>query len=232
MLDVIDHIVDPGTVLEIQAEYARNIVCAFARIDGRSVGIVANQPTHLAGVLDINASEKAARFIRCCDAFNVPVVTLVDVPGFLPGTDEEHRGIIHRGAKLAYAYCEATVPMVTMVVRKAYGGGYGVMGSKHLGIDVNLAWPTAEIAVMGSQAAINLLYRRELAAADNPDELRAKLVAEYQETLATPYLAAQHGFLDAVIPPAESRRQIANALRMLRSKRSNPPSRKHGNIPL
>jgi propionyl-CoA carboxylase beta chain len=229
---VIKHLVDHESFLEIQPRYARNIICGFARIGGRSVGIVANQPMHKAGVIDGRAAEKAARFIRCCDAFNVPLVTLVDVPGFMPGTREEHAGMIRRGAKLAYAYAEATVPRVTLVLRKAYGGGYGVMGSKHLGTDINLAWPTAEIAVLGAPAAVDIVHRRELADVSDPDELRAKLIADYRSTFASPYLAAERGYVDAVIRPAESRRHIATALSLLARKHRVSGRPKHGNIPL
>ena len=212
--------------------FAQNIVVGFGRVDGRSVGVVANQPMHFAGTLDIDASEKAARFVRTCDAFNVPVLTFVDVPGFLPGTGQEWGGIIRRGAKLIYAYAEATVPKVTVITRKAYGGAYDVMGSKHLGGDVNLAWPSAQIAVMGAQGAVNILYRRELAAAEDPDTLRAKLVTEYEDALANPYSAADRGYVDAVIRPAETRSQVIRALRALRNKRQTLPPKKHGNIPL
>ena len=205
---------------------------SFGRVEGRSVGIVANQPMHFAGTLDIDASEKAARFVRTCDAFNIPVLTFVDVPGFLPGTDQEWNGIIRRGAKLLYAYAEATVPLVTVITRKAYGGAYDVMGSKHLGADINLAWPTAQIAVMGAQGAVNILYRRELASAEDPDTRRAELVTEYEDTLANPYIAADRGYVDAVIKPSETRSQIVKALRALREKRKTLPPKKHGNIPL
>jgi propionyl-CoA carboxylase beta chain len=201
-------------------------------VEGRSVGVVANQPLSFAGTLDIAASEKAARFVRTCDAFNIPVLTFVDVPGFLPGTDQEWNGIIRRGAKLLYAYAEATVPLVTVITRKAYGGAYDVMGSKHLGADVNLAWPTAQIAVMGAQGAVNILYRRELAAADDPDAARAGYITEYEDTLANPYLAAERGYVDAVIRPSDTRAQVVRALRALRNKRASLPPKKHGNIPL
>ena len=229
---VIKAIFDEGEFLEIQETFAPNIVIGFGRIEGHAVGVIANQPLQLAGTLDIDASEKAARFVRTCDAFNIPILTLVDVPGFLPGTDQEWNGIIRRGAKLLYAYGEATVPMVTLITRKAYGGAYDVMGSKHLGADVNLAWPTAQIAVMGAQGAVNLLYRRELAAASDPEELRKRLMAEYDDTLANPYLAAERGFVDAVIEPAQTRLSITRAFRALRNKRVELPPRKHGNIPL
>ncbi|MEU7980859.1 acyl-CoA carboxylase subunit beta [Micromonospora sp. NPDC049081] len=229
---VIENLVDPGSFLEIQPRYARNMLCGLARIGGLSIGIVANQPTHKAGVIDGRAAEKAARFIRCCDAFNVPIVTLVDVPGFMPGTTEEHAGMIRRGAKLAYAFAEATVPRITLVLRKAYGGGYGVMGSKHLGADMNFAWPTAEIAVMGAHAAVDILHRAELATATEPEQARAKLMEDYQAKYGSPYLAAERGFIDAVIPPAESRRQIAAALRLLSRRPLAERTTKHGNIPL
>jgi propionyl-CoA carboxylase beta chain len=232
MHNVIEHVLDAGEFTEIHAGFAQNIIVGFGRVDGRSVGVVANQPMHFAGTLDIDASEKAARFVRTCDAFNVPVLTFVDVPGFLPGTGQEWGGIIRRGAKLIYAYAEATVPKVTVITRKAYGGAYDVMGSKHLGGDVNLAWPSAQIAVMGAQGAVNILYRRELAAAKDPDTLRAKLVTEYEDALANPYSAAERGYVDAVIRPAETRSQVVRALRALRNKRQTLPPKKHGNIPL
>jgi propionyl-CoA carboxylase beta chain len=232
MHSIIEHVVDDGEFLEVHALFAQNIICGYARVDGRSVGVVANQPMSFAGTLDIDASEKAARFVRTCDAFNVPVLTFVDVPGFLPGTDQEWNGIIRRGAKLLYAYAEATVPKVTVITRKAYGGAYDVMGSKHLGGDVNLAWPTAQIAVMGAQGAVNILYRRELAGAEDPDALRAELITEYEDTLANPYIAAERGYVDAVIRPAETRSQVIRALRALRTKRQTLPPKKHGNIPL
>jgi propionyl-CoA carboxylase beta chain len=235
MHEVITRILDDGEFLEIHSLFAKNIVVGFGRVEGTSVGVVANQPMHFAGCLDINASEKAARFVRTCDAFSIPVLTFVDVPGFLPGTDQEWGGIIRRGAKLIYAYAEATVPKITVITRKAYGGAYDVMGSKHLGGDVNLAWPTAQIAVMGAQGAVNILYRRELAAAASPDEqaaLRASRVAAYEDTLANPYVAAERGYVDAVIRPAETRSQVIRSLRTLRSKRQTLPPRKHGNIPL
>jgi propionyl-CoA carboxylase beta chain len=229
---VIEHVLDDGEFLEVQALFAPNILVGFGRVEGRPVGVVANQPTHFAGTLDIDASEKAARFVRTCDAFNVPVLTFVDVPGFLPGTQQEWDGIIRRGAKLIYAYAEATVPKVTVICRKAYGGAYDVMGSKHLGADVNLAWPTAQIAVVGASGAVNNLYRKELAAADRPDERRAELMTEYEDTLANPYIAADRGYVDAVIQPAQTRPAVARALRLLRSKRQTLPPKKHGNIPL
>ena len=232
MRRVIEHVLDDGEFLEVHALCAPNIVVGYGRVDGRSVGVVANQPMHFAGCLDINASEKAARFIRTCDAFNIPILTFVDVPGFLPGTDQEWNGIIRHGAKLLYAYAEATVPLVTVITRKAYGGAYDVMGSKHLGADVNLAWPTAQIAVMGAQGAVNILYRRELAGAADPDAERARLVTAYEDTLANPYIAAERGYVDAVIRPSETRGQIVRALRMLHNKRASLPAKKHGNIPL
>jgi propionyl-CoA carboxylase beta chain len=232
MHDVVTRVLDGGEFTEIHAGFARNVIVGFGRVDGSSVGVVANQPMHFAGTLDINASEKAARFVRTCDAFNIPVLTFVDVPGFLPGTDQEWGGIIRHGAKLIYAYAEATVPKVTVITRKAYGGAYDVMGSKHLGGDVNLAWPSAQIAVMGAQGAVNILYRRELAAAEDPEALRAKLVTEYEDALANPYIAAERGYVDAVIRPAETRSQVVRALRGLRNKRQTLPPKKHGNIPL
>jgi len=232
MHEVISRVLDDGDFLEVQALFAPNVVVGFGRIDGRSVGIVANQPLHFAGCLDIDASEKAARFVRTCDAFNVPVITFVDVPGFLPGTDQEWNGIIRRGAKLIYAYAEATVPLVTVITRKAYGGAYDVMGSKHLGADFNLAWPTAQIAVMGAQGAVNILYRKEIAKSDRPEEFRAELITEYDDELANPYLAADRGYLDAVISPHETRVEITRVLRLLRTKRQTLPPKKHGNIPL
>jgi propionyl-CoA carboxylase beta chain len=235
MRGVITRILDDGEFLEVHSGFAQNIVVGFGRVEGSSVGVVANQPMHFAGCLDINASEKAARFVRTCDAFGIPVLTFVDVPGFLPGTDQEWGGIIRRGAKLIYAYAEATVPKITVITRKAYGGAYDVMGSKHLGGDVNLAWPTAQIAVMGAQGAVNILYRRELAAAGGPEEqaaLRAARVTEYEDTLANPYVAADRGYVDAVIRPAETRSQVVRALRTLRTKRQTLPPKKHGNIPL
>ncbi|MHB1739790.1 MAG: acyl-CoA carboxylase subunit beta [Actinomycetes bacterium] len=232
MHTVIGHVVDDAEFLEVHALFAPNMICGFGRVEGRSVAVVANQPMSLAGTLDIDASEKAARFVRFADAFSIPVLTLVDVPGFLPGTGQEWGGIIRRGAKLLYAYAEATVPKVTVITRKAYGGAYDVMGSKHLGADVNLAWPTAQIAVMGAAGAVNILYRRELAAAADPERERARLVAEYEDTLANPYVAAERGFIDSVIPPSQTRVAIVRALRALRTKRVALPAKKHGNIPL
>ncbi|MFL6178377.1 MAG: acyl-CoA carboxylase subunit beta [Actinomycetes bacterium] len=235
MHTVIEAIVDDGDFLEVQPLFAPNIIIGFGRVDGRSVGVVANQPMQFAGTLDIDASEKAARFVRTCDAFNVPVLTLVDVPGFLPGTDQEWDGIIRRGAKLIYAYAEATVPLVTIITRKAYGGAYDVMGSKHLGADVNLAWPSAQIAVMGAQGAVNILHRKEIAEATergNLEETRAALIESYEDALLNPYLAAERGYIDAVIEPSATRLQVMRALRMLRTKRASRPPKKHGNIPL
>ena len=229
---LIHALLDEGEFLEVQALYAPNIVVGFGRIEGESVGIIANQPQQFAGTLDINSSEKAARFLRFCDAFNIPIITLVDVPGFLPGTEQEWDGIIRRGAKLLYAYAEATVPLVTLVTRKAYGGAYIVMGSKQIGGDVVFAWPTAEIAVMGGQGAVNILYRNELAESKEPEVLRSKLVKEYTETLANPYNAAERGIVDAVIEPSQSREYITKVLRTLKTKRDELPPKKHGNIPL
>jgi len=225
-------VVDAGEFLEVHAMFAANIVVGFGRVEGHSVGVVANQPLQLAGTLDIDASEKAARFVRTCDAFNIPVLTFVDVPGFLPGTDQEWNGIIRRGAKLIYAYAEATVPLVTVITRKAYGGAYDVMGSKHLGADLNIAWPTAQIAVMGAQGAVNILYRNDIKGATDPEARRAELITEYEDTLANPYVAAERGYIDAVIAPHETRLEVVRALRLLRTKREMLPPKKHGNIPL
>jgi propionyl-CoA carboxylase beta chain len=229
---VIGGIVDGGSFTEVHAHYARNIVCGLARVEGRTIGIVAQQPEVLAGVLDIDASDKAARFVRTCDCFNIPIVTLVDVPGFLPGVDQEHRGIIRHGAKLLYAYCEATVPKVTVITRKAYGGAYDVMSSKHVRGDMNFAWPTAEIAVMGVEGAVNIIFRDRIAAAEDPDAERARLVAEYEERFANPYIAAARGYVDEVILPSETRARVTGALAMLENKRQSVPAKKHGNIPL
>ncbi len=229
---VIEHVLDDGEFLEVHQLYAQNIVVGFGRIEGRPVGVVANQPMHFAGCLDIAASEKAARFVRTCDAFNVPILTFVDVPGFLPGTGQEWEGIIRRGAKLLFAYAEATVPKVTVITRKAYGGAYDVMGSKHLGADLNFAWPTAQIAVMGAQGAVNILYRQELKRATDAVAERARLITEYEDTLANPYIAAERGYVDAVIKPSATRVQLIRALRALRTKRETLPPKKHGNIPL
>ena len=236
MHSVIDHVVDNADFLEVQPLYAPNILIGFGRVEGRSVGIVANQPSKMAGTLNIEAGEKAARFVRFCDAFSVPIVTLVDVPGYLPGTDQEWTGVIRRGAKLLYAYAEATVPLVTIITRKAYGGAYIVMGSKQLGADINYAWPTAEIAVMGGQGAVNILYRGEIKAAEAAGEdvaaVRTKLANEYTYNVASPFLAAERGELDGVIEPAATRIAVIKALRALRSKRATLPPKKHGNIPL
>jgi len=232
MHTVIEHVLDDGEFLEVQPLFAPNLLIGFGRVEGRPVGVVANQPTQFAGTLDIDASEKAARFVRTCDAFNIPVLTFVDVPGFLPGTSQEWEGIIRRGAKLIYAYAEATVPKVTVITRKAYGGAYDVMGSKHLGADVNLAWPTAQIAVVGAQGAVGILYRKELATAEDPEARRAELIADYEDTLANPYIAADRGYVDAVIPPSHTRVQVTKALRVLANKRQTLPPKKHGNIPL
>ncbi|MEN9660521.1 MAG: hypothetical protein RLZZ443_450 [Actinomycetota bacterium] len=236
MRTIIENIVDDHEFLEVQPLFASNILIGFARIDGRSVGIVANQPQQMAGTLNIDAGEKAARFVRFCDAFSIPIFTLVDVPGYLPGTDQEWAGVIRRGAKLLYAYAEATVPLVTVITRKAYGGAYIVMGSKQLGADINLAWPTAEIAVMGGQGAINILYRNEIKAAEEAGQdvaaVRARLAAEYTYNVASPFLAAERGELDGIIEPAATRIQVIKALRALRTKRSSLPPKKHGNIPL
>jgi acetyl-CoA carboxylase carboxyltransferase component len=232
MKDVISHVVDDGDFMEVHEGFAKNIVVGFARFDGRPVGIVGNQPAALAGVLDIDSSVKGARFVRFCDAFNVPIVTFTDVPGFLPGTGQEYGGIIKHGAKLLYAYCEATVPKITVITRKAYGGAYVVMSSKHIRGDVNIAWPTSEIAVMGAEGAANVLYRRELKAADDPAGLRKELTDEFLETFGNPYVAAAAGFIDAVIKPRDTRPVIIDSLRMLANKRDSNPPKKHGNIPL
>jgi propionyl-CoA carboxylase beta chain len=232
MKKVIAAVVDDGDFLEIQPLYAENIVCGFARLGGWSVGIVGNQPKALAGVLDIGSSEKAARFVRTCDAFNIPLVTFVDVPGFLPGTEQEWGGIIRHGAKLLYAYCEATVPKLTVITRKAYGGAYDVMSSKHVRADFNFAWPTAEVAVMGPDGAVNIIFRNELAEAADPEARRAELIAEYRERFANPYTAAERGYVDDVIEPRRTRPVLIEALRTSITKRERRPPRKHGNIPL
>jgi propionyl-CoA carboxylase beta chain len=232
MKELIKLVVDDGVFLEDHAMWARNIVCGFARFGGRSVGIVANQPAHLAGCLDIDSSKKAGRFVRFCDAFNLPIVTFVDVPGFLPGVDQEHGGIITHGSKLLYAYCEATVPKVTVVTRKAYGGAYVVMSSKHIRADVNFAFPTAEFAVMGPDGAVNIVFRNELKDAADPVARKDELVAEYRETFANPWKAAELGYIDEVILPEETRPKIINALDMLATKRDHNPPKKHGNVPL
>jgi acetyl-CoA/propionyl-CoA carboxylase carboxyl transferase subunit len=231
---IVDRVLDVDSFLEVHAEWAQNVLVGFARLEGHPVGVVANNPAHLAGTLDINASTKAARFVRFCDAFNLPLVTFVDVPGFLPGTGQEHGGIIRHGAKLLYAYAEATVPMLTVILRKAYGGAYDVMCSKHLGGDLNLAWPTAEIAVMGAEGAVNILFRRELEAASDAerDRLREKLTGDYGREFLNPYLAAERGYIDDVIDPATTRDRLVGGLKVLASKRDDRPPRKHGNIPL
>ncbi|MCA9914895.1 MAG: acyl-CoA carboxylase subunit beta, partial [Anaerolineae bacterium] len=232
MKDVIEKIVDDGIFFEVHEEYAANIVVGYARLGGTSVGIVANQPMVLAGVLDIKASEKAARFIRTCDSFNIPIITFVDVPGYLPGRDQEHSGIIRSGAKLLFAYCEATVPKLTVTTRKSYGGAYCVMSSKHLRGDLNLAWPTAEIAVMGPEGAVEIINRRELTAAEDPDTKKKELAEAYRETFANPYIAAARGYVDDVIEPSETRARLINALQVFQNKRDENPPKKHGNIPL
>jgi propionyl-CoA carboxylase beta chain len=232
MHEVITRVIDDGEFLEIQPGWATNVITGFARLGGRSVGIVAQQPAVLAGALDIDASTKAARFVRTCDCFNVPLVTFVDVPGFLPGVGQEHGGIIRHGAKLLFAYCEATVPKLTVITRKAYGGAYDVMSSKHVRGDINLAWPSAEIAVMGAEGAVNILARDEIASADDPDETRARLVGDYEERFANPYIAAARGYVDDVIRPSETRPRLIAALEMLADKRDTNPPKKHGNIPL
>jgi propionyl-CoA carboxylase beta chain len=232
MLDLVHAVVDDGAFLEVHRHFARNIIVGFARLAGRSVGIVANQPAYLAGTLDIDASVKAARFVRFCDAFNIPLVTFEDVPGFLPGTRQEYGGIIRHGAKLLFAFAEATVPKLTVITRKAYGGAYCVMSSKHIRTDVNLAWPTAEIAVMGPEGAVNILYKRELDAASDPEALRTLRVAEFREKFANPYVAASRGFVDQVIHPRQTRGRLIAALAALETKRDRNPAKKHGNIPL
>jgi propionyl-CoA carboxylase beta chain len=230
--DAIHLIIDDGNFFEIHENYAQNIVVGFARLGGHSIGIIANQPAVLAGVLDINSSDKAARFVRFCDSFNIPILTFVDVPGFMPGTGQEHGGIIRHGAKLLFAYCEATVPKLTVVTRKAYGGAYDVMSSKHIRGDVNLAWPTAEIAVMGPEGAVNIIFRKELAQSKDVEKRRAELVSEYRDKFANPYIAASRGFIDDVIEPRETRPRLVNALEMVTNKRDANPAKKHGNIPL
>ena len=230
--DIVFRVVDDEEFMEVQPEHAPNIVVGFARLDGRPVGIVANQPGYLAGVLDINASNKGARFVRFCDCFNLPIITFIDVPGFMPGVDQEHGGIIKHGAKLLYAYAEATVPKISVMTRKAYGGAYIVMGSKHLRGDINLAWPSAEIAVMGPEGAVNIVFRDKLAGASNREETMSALANEYREKFANPYVAASRGFLDDVIEPTETRPRVIKALEMLQNKRDTLPPKKHGNIPL
>lgn len=230
--DVIHVVVDEGYFFEVQEFYAQNIVIGFARLGGYSVGIVANQPAFLAGVLDIDASVKAARFVRFCDCFNIPLITFEDVPGFLPGVNQEHNGIIRHGAKLLYAFAEATVPKITVITRKAYGGAYCVMSSKHIRTDINFAYPTAEIAVMGAEGAVGILYRKEISAADDPESYRSAIVSEFQEKFANPYVAAERGYIDEVIEPAQTRPKLIRALSLLQNKRDTNPPKKHGNIPL
>ena len=232
MKDVIIRVVDDGDFFEVHPYWAQNIVVGFARLNGYPIGIVGNQPNHLAGCLDINSSTKGARFVRFCDAFNIPLLTFEDVPGFLPGTNQEYGGIIRNGAKLLYAFCEATVPKMTVITRKAYGGAYDVMNSKHIRADINFAWPCAEIAVMGPQGAVNIIFRKELANAEDPKKRREELVAEYREKFASPYIAAQRGYVDDVIEPQETRPRLINALESLLNKRESRPAKKHGNIPL
>ncbi len=230
--EVVLRVVDDGNFMEVHENYAPNIVVGFARLVGRPVGIVGNQPSHLAGVLDIDASIKAARFVRFCDCFNIPIITFVDVPGFMPGTDQEYGGIIRHGAKLIYAYAEATVPKISVLLRKAYGGAYIVMGSKHLRADINLAWPSGEIAVMGPEGAVNIIFRDQISKSEDPDQERTSLVEEYRERFANPYIAAERGYLDDVIDPRETRPRIIRALEILQTKRDTLPPKKHGNIPL
>ncbi|MGO9791277.1 MAG: acyl-CoA carboxylase subunit beta [Solirubrobacteraceae bacterium] len=232
MRDVVRHVVDDGEFFEVHEHYARNIVCGFSRMDGLTVGVVGNQPAQLAGVLDIESSEKGARFIRTCDAFNIPILTFCDVPGFLPGTTQEWGGIIRHGAKLLYAYAEATVPKITVITRKSYGGAFDVMGSKNLGADFNFAWPTAEVAVMGPEGAVNIIYRRDIAKSPTPEERRDTLITDYKAHFANPYAAAERGYIDDVIVPHETRPTVITALHTLQTKRESPPKRKHGNIPL
>jgi len=232
MKEVLSTVVDNGVFFEVHRDYAKNILVGFARLNGRSVGIVAQQPAQLSGCLDIDSSTKAARFIRCCDSFNIPIVTFEDVPGFLPGVAQEHGGIIRSGAKLLYAYCEATVPKITVITRKAYGGAYDVMNSKHIRGDMNFAWPTAEIAVMGPEGAVNIVFKDEIEKAKDPKATRARLIAEYRAKFANPYIAAQKGYIDDVIEPADTRRRLIKALELLKTKRDKNPPRKHGNIPL
>ncbi len=232
MKKVITSVVDGGDYMEVHATYAQQITCGFARVDGHTIGIVANQPQILAGVLDIDSSEKAARFVRTCDAFNVPIVTFVDVPGFMPGVDQEYGGIIRHGAKLLYAFCEATVPRICIITRKAYGGAYVVMNSKSIGADLAYAWPTAELAVMGAAGAVEIVHRRDLAEANDPESMRAALIDDYSQRYSNPYIAAERGFIDDVIDPAETRQVLCRSLELLRGKREDLPKRKHGNVPL
>ncbi|MCX6021460.1 MAG: methylmalonyl-CoA carboxyltransferase, partial [Chloroflexi bacterium] len=232
MKEVIHRIVDAGDFMEIQENFAPNILVGFARFNGRSVGMVAQQPSYLAGVLDIDSAVKAARFVRFCDSFNIPLVTLIDVPGFMPGTSQEYGGIIRHGAKLIYAYAEATVPKVSVITRKAYGGAYDVMSSKHLRGDVNFAWPTAEIAVMGAEGAVNVIFREQINRSSDPDTTRKELMADYVARFSNPYVAAARGYLDDVIDPGDTRIKIIRSLEMLQNKRESNPPKKHGNIPL
>ncbi|MEU1231235.1 carboxyl transferase domain-containing protein, partial [Streptomyces sp. NPDC005828] len=232
MREVIEEIVDDGEYLEVGEHWATNVICALARIDGQVTGLIANQPKSLAGVLDIDASDKAARFVQTCDAFNIPLVTLLDVPGFLPGVDQEHGGIIRHGAKLLYAYCAATVPRISLILRKAYGGAYIVMDSRSIGADLAYAWPTNEIAVMGAEGAANVIFRRDIAGAEDPESMRAQRIKEYQSELMHPYYGAERGLVDDVIDPAETRAVLAAGLAMLRAKHAELPSRKHGNQPM
>ena len=232
MVELVERVVDDGELYQVHEHFAPNIVVGFARLDGYAVGIVGNQPQALAGTLDIDASVKAARFVRFCDAFNIPLVTFVDVPGFLPGVDQEHSGIIRHGAKLMYAYCEATVPKITIITRKAYGGAYVVMNSRSVGADMVYAWPSAEIAVMGASGAVNIINKRELAEADDPEARRVELISEYEDRFNNPFIAAERGLVDEIIEPRQTRPRLINALEMLRTKRQAMPPRKHGNIPL
>jgi len=232
MKDVISRVADSGEFLEVHADFAQNIVVGFIRLNGQSVGIVANQPAHLAGVLDIDSSVKGARFARFCDAFNIPLAVFVDVPGFLPGTEQEWGGIIRHGAKLLYALAEATVPKVTVITRKAYGGAYDVMNSKHIRGDVNFAWPSAEIAVMGPKGAVEIIFRKEIAVAENPEEMEEKLAEDYREKFASPYIAAERGYIDDIIEPRTTRRRLIETMKMLENKVDTNPKKKHGNIPL
>ncbi|MCH8011789.1 MAG: acyl-CoA carboxylase subunit beta [Candidatus Marinimicrobia bacterium] len=232
MYDIISEVVDNGEFLEVHSEFAKNIIVGFVKFDGRSVGVVANQPAHLAGVLDINSSVKGARFVRFCDAFNIPIVVFEDVPGFLPGTEQEWGGIIRHGAKLLYAFCEATVPRVTVITRKAYGGAYDVMNSKHIRGDINLAWPTAEIAVMGPKGAVEIIFKKEIAKAKYPETTEERLIEEYREKFANPFIAAERGYIDEIIEPQKTRLHLINALKMLENKVDFNPKKKHGNIPL
>jgi propionyl-CoA carboxylase beta chain len=229
---LIESILDGSEFMEIHANFAKNIIVGFGRLGGQTIGLIANQPAVLAGVLDVQSSEKAARFVRFCDTFNIPIVCLVDVPGFLPGPEQEHGGIIRHGAKLLYAFSEATVPRITVIIRKAYGGAYVVMNSKHIGSDICLAWPTAEIAVLGPKGAAEIIYRKEIKDADDPDEVLAQKTEEYREMYANPFMAAKRGFIDDVIKPSETRHRIIRSLQVLENKKERKPKRKHGNIPL